>query len=145
MKQATCQKVINVTPPAAIIDNDSAVTNAIDTIGFRYCQIIVQLGATDIALTALKVQESDTDGSYADVTGLVFGAAGAPALPVDTMDDKLYAFNIDLRGRKRFLDLVITFGNGTVGGFVAAIAILFEGEELPNSASERGFEAELTV
>jgi hypothetical protein len=145
MKQATCQKVINVTPPAAIIDNNSAVTNSIDTTGFRYCQILVMLGATDIALTALKVQESDTDGSYADITGLVFGASGAPALPSATADNGVYAFNIDLRGRKKFLDLVITFGDGTVGGFVAAIALLFEGEELPDSATKRGLAAELTV
>jgi hypothetical protein len=141
----TMHKVINVTPPAAIIDNASATTNSIDTLGFRYAQILVMLGATDIALTALKVQESDTDGSYADVTGLVYGAVGAAALPIGTDDNGIFAFNINLKGRKRFLDLVITFGDGTVGGFVAAIALLGEAEEVPNSATERGFVAELAV
>jgi hypothetical protein len=145
MKQATCQKVINVTPPAAIIDNTSALTTAIDTIGFRYCQILVSLGATDIAMTALKVQQSDTDGSYADVTGLVYGASGAAALPIATSDNGVYVFNIDLRGKKRFLDVVATFGDGSVGGFVSILALLFEGEDTPRSATERGFAAELTA
>ena len=135
--QATKQFI--VTSPRAILNNDSWATNEIDTFGFRYCTIIAILGATDFALTALKVQESDTSGSgMADVTGLVYGAAGATALPVDTDDNKIFVFYIDLKGRKRYLDVVATIGSGATGGFIAILAQLSRAEESPNSLAERG-------
>lgn len=135
--QAT--KEFIVTSPRAILNNGSWTTNEIDTFGFRYCKIVCILGATDVALTALKVQESDTSGSgMTDVTGLVYGASGATALPVDTDDDKIFVFYIDLKGRKRYLDVVATIGNGSTGGFIAILAQLSRAEESPNSLTERG-------
>ena len=41
----------------------SATGQSIDCLGFDYCEIVAMLGATDIAMTALKVQESDDDSS----------------------------------------------------------------------------------
>ncbi|MBA3712445.1 MAG: hypothetical protein H0W76_08340 [Pyrinomonadaceae bacterium] len=147
MIQTQAFKIVPLTPPAAIIDNASLATAEIDTAGFSYCDVYVWLAATDIAITALKVQESDVSGSgMVDITGLVFGATGAPALPSATDDNKLYGFHIDCRGgRKRFLDLVATVGDGTVGAFVAAFAILSRAAEAPNTAAERGLAAELFV
>lgn len=128
-------KFVNVTPPAAIVDNASYTTNEIDTLGYDYCTIICSLGATDIAMAALKVQESDTSGSgYADITGATF----ASALPSATDDNKMYAFYIPLQGRKRYLDLVATAGDGTTGTFMSAIAILSRAEQTPSSATARG-------
>lgn len=137
-----------VTQPAAIIDNASATTAAIDTADFDYCEILVMLGATDIALTALKVQHSNaSDGSgdaYADITGLVYGtstniAGSTSALPSATDDNKIYKFEIDCRKTKRYLDLVVTVGDGSVGGFVAAIARLSRSNYAAITASEAGF------
>ena len=137
------EKLVSITPPAAIYDNASLTTASIDTLGYDYCTIYVYLGATDIAMTALKVQESDTDGNYADVTGLVFGtssntAGSTSTLPSATDDNKFFAFEIDLRGRKRYLDLVATCGDGTAGTYAAAWAVLSRAEEAPNTAAERG-------
>ena len=139
-------KFVAITPPGAIIDDASATTTAIDTKGWDYCQIVVLLGATDIAMTALKVQESNDDGStdtYADVTGLLFGAstnvAGSTStLPSATDDNKFFIFEIDLRGRDRYLDLVATCGNGSTGTYITAFAILSRGEEAPVTAAQRG-------
>lgn len=139
MHQIQGSKFFTVTAPEAIRNNSSYTTNEIDTRGFRYCTIVVQLGVTDAALTALKVQESDTTGSgFADVTGLVFGATGATALPTATDDAGIFAFYIDLKGRKRFLDVVATVGVGaSVGGFYTILAILEQAEEMANTLAER--------
>lgn len=140
-------KVVNVTPPAAIKDNASFATTTIDTFGFSKVAIYFALGATDIAMTALKVQESDDSGmaSAADITGAVYGASGAPALPSATDDDKIFGFFIDLKGRKRYLDVVATAGDGAAGTFGACTAHLYNGLQTQDDATERGLAANLIV
>lgn len=138
-------KIISVTPPAAIVDNASYTTGEIDTRGFDRLAIIVYLGATDIAMAALKVTESDTTGSgHADITGLVYGTSAdisgaTSALPSDTDDNKFFAFELDLRGRKRFIDVTATAGNGAAGTYAAIFALGFSREENLQSAANRGF------
>lgn len=136
---------VSVTPPAAIVDNASLTTSEIDTAGYDYCEVYVYLGATDIAMTALKMQESDTSGSgFADVTGLVYGtsagiAGTTSALPTATDDNKCFKFEIDLRGRKRYLDLVATCGDGAAGTYATAFALLSRAKDTPVTATERNF------
>lgn len=140
--QAT--KLAIVISPVAIKDNAAWTTNEIDTLGYDFLQIIFFLGATDIAVAELKVQESDTSGSgFADVTGLVCGTSTnadgvTSALPSATDDNKITLFEIDLRGRKRYIDLSATAGNGTAGSYAAAVAILSRAEKAPVTAAERG-------
>lgn len=144
MIDSQCNKFLQVIAPVAIKDDASWTTNEIDTKGWDYCTIVFSLGATDIAMAALKVQESDTSGSgFADVTGLVYGTSNntggsASTLPSATDDNKLFLFQVDLRGRKRYLDLVATAGNGTAGSYGSAIAILSRGELGPETAAEQG-------
>lgn len=146
MKIAQLHKLVSITPPAAIYDNASLTTASVDTRGYKYCRIVVYLGATDIALTALKVQESNDDGStdtYADVTGLIFGTSAntggsTSTLPSATDDNKFFVFEINLAGRDRYLDLVATVGDGSTGGYACAWAELYEGETLPDTAAEEG-------
>jgi hypothetical protein len=136
-------KAFNVTSPRAILNNTSWVTNEIDTKGFRYVTIYGILGANDIALTVWKVQESDTTGSgFVDITTpttlVAVGTTGDGRLPTGTDDDTIFGFFIDMKGRKRFLDVVATNGNGSTGGFIAIIALLSRAEEAPNTTTERG-------
>ncbi len=144
MIPAQSQKVVSVTPPAAIINDASAVTAQIDTIGYDYAQYYIYLGATDIAMSALAVTESDTDGSgHGNITGLIFGtsvnsAGSTSALPTADDDNDLFCFDIDLRGRKRYLDLTATIGSGSAGTYFTAFCILSRAEEAPNTAAERG-------
>lgn len=144
-------KFVAVTPPGAISDDATLTTAEIDTLGFDYAQIIVYLGATDIAMAALKVTESDTPGSgHADVTGLVFGTStntdgATSALPSATDDNKAFAFDIDLRGRKRYLDVTATTGDGTAGTYVTIFALLWRAEDTPTTAAQRGFAEVLRV
>jgi hypothetical protein len=135
----------SITPPAAISDNASPTTAEIDTAGYDYMQIFVVLGAMDIAMTALKVTESDTSGSgHADVTGLVYGTStdiggSTSALPSATDDNKCFLFEIDLRGRKRYIDVTATTGDGVAGTFIAIHALLTRAKDLPVTATERNF------
>lgn len=143
MIHAQHTKLVSITPPAAKVDNGSYTTASIDTNGWDYCKVTVYLGDTDIAMTALKMQESDTDGSYADITGLVFGtsaniAGSTSTLPSATDDNKFFVFDIDLRGRKRYLDLVATAGDGATGTYLTAWAELSRGKNGPVTAAERG-------
>ena len=137
-------KFVQVIAPAAITDNASFTTNEIDTLGFNYATIVFNLGASDIAMTALKVQESDTTGSgFADVTGADMSSAtdidgAATALPSATDDNKFVVIQMDLRGRKRFLDLVATAGDGAAGTFAAACCILTQSDVAPESVSAAG-------
>jgi len=144
-------KVVNVTPPGAIVDNASFTTTTIDTAGYDAVAIYFALGATDIAMTALKVQESDDSGmsGAADITGLVYGTSTDPdtaatsTLPSATDDDKVFGFYIDLKGRKRYLDVTATAGNGSLGTYGACIAVLYKAEQVPVTATGRGLGANL--
>jgi hypothetical protein len=137
-------KVVNVTPPAAIVDAASFSTTAIDTAGFGKLAVYFSLGATDIAMTALKLQESDDSGmsGAADITGCVYGATGAPALPTATDDNKVFGFFVNLAGRDRYIDVVATAGDGSAGTFGACTAILYNGDPI-NDATERGLAANI--
>lgn len=139
-------KFFSITPPGAIVDNASLTTATIDTLGFGYCRVFAILGATDIAMTALKIQESDDSGmsGAADVTGLVYGtstdiAGSTSALPSATDDNKCFAFEIELKGRKRYLDLVATCGDGAAGTYINVMCLLSRASDVPVTKTERGF------
>lgn len=135
-------KYVSVTPPAAIIDNAAVTTTEVDCSGWDHAEIMVYIGATDIAMTVLKVQESDTSGSgFADVTGLIGGTStdidgSTSVLPSATADNGFHVFHVDLRKRKRYLDIGATVGDGTAGTYIAISARLSRGEIGPDSVSD---------
>lgn len=144
-------KLVAITPPGAIVDNASLTTAEIDTLGFDYMQVIVHLGATDIAMTALTVTESDTAGSgHANVTGLIWGtsaniAGSTSTLPSSTDDNKFFVADIDLRGRKRYIDVTATCGDGAAGTYITIIGLLSRKEVGITTAAERGCQEILRV
>lgn len=137
------QKAINVTPPAAIKDNASFATTAVDTIGFGWVTFYISLGATDIALAALKLQESNDSGmsGATDVSGGDYSVSST--LPSANDDNKIFAIHVDCRGKKRYLDLVLTAGDGATGTFASVLAILGRPQISPSSATDRGLGGEL--
>lgn len=141
-------RYVQVITPAAIVDNASPATVEIDRVVngvvFDYVDVLVTLGATDTALTVLKMQHSDTTGAdFVDFPETVYGAANKPALPAATDDNKIYAFHINCINKKRFLKLSLTVGDGAAGGYVSALAILSRGKESPDSAAARGLAGEV--
>lgn len=149
-------KIVRVTSPAAIVDNASLSCLAVDRKGFDFARYVFYFGSMDIAVTALKVQESDTLtdsttlASAADVTGAIYGtsandAGGTSTLPSATDDNKFFTVEIDLKGRKRYLNPVVTLGDGAAGTYVAAWCELYRGENVPTSATQKGVSQNLRV
>lgn len=146
-------KTVLITPPVASVNNASALTTAVDCMGYDYCTFLVGIGVADAALTALKVQESDyaNMSGAADVTGLIFGtsadiAGSTSSLPASTNDNTVWRMDVDLKARKRYLDAVITVGNaGTTGAFCTALALLSRPETSKDTASLAGCAAILRV
>ncbi len=141
----TNKKIVLLTPPAAIVDNAAFTTATLDTLGFNYVEIFVAFGALDIAVAALKVQESDDSGmsGAADITGTVAGTdandtGSTSTLPSATADNTVFKFEIDKRGRKRYFDVSFTGGDGTAGTFAVVWAMLSRGEQDPTTAAQKG-------
>lgn len=129
--------------PQAIVDNTSWTSTVLDTAGLDGVTIYFTLGATDIAMAALKVQEANaiTDAttltSGTDISGADFSVAPL-TLPSATADNTTVAVFIPITGqRKRYINLVATAGNGAAGTYATAYA-LCSPIEVPNTATERG-------
>lgn len=118
----------SVSKHTASVAASATFSHEIDTAGFKYAAIDVVYSpftaATSSYASVLKIQESDSAGTgQADITGLsVTAGAGATT---GAAVGAVARFNIDLRGRKRYLTVVTSPGN-TVA--VASNARLSKGE-----------------
>jgi hypothetical protein len=127
------------------INGTAATTLSIDTKGYDHLDVVVQFGVVGAAaFDAFALQSSNTDASYAAVTGLTAsGSTGANRLPQATDDAKMAHFGVNLMGHKRFFSLVAD--PGAVDCLVSAVAVLSRGEETPNSMADRGFDIEFLL
>lgn len=140
-------KIVPVVNPAAIVDAAAFTTATIDTKGWDEALFVVHFGAMDIAVAAFKLQESDDSGmsGAADISGADFSVSPA-TLPSATADNTLFGIHVKLGGsRKRYMDLSLTGGDGTLGTFASAIVILGKGEANPATVADRGFNQLLYV
>lgn len=154
-------KIAALIRPQVITDNDDPVGAfgdanplSVDTLGWSRATIYFELGATDIAMTALGVYSGPAaasgadDATYSAVTGLqAEGTAGSGRIPTATDDNNFFKFEIDLKTDSigRFLALDATGGDGSAGAYMSAFCILSEPNEHPSTATERGVAWELTV
>lgn len=144
-------KLVNLTPPGALVDDASLSVLELDTLGWDYVTIVLMLGATDIGVTVCKLTDADVSAtSHADITGTVYGTATdidgtLSILPASDDDDGFFGWELDLKKRKRFIDAVITVDDGTVGGYYAVFAILSRGQQPPITVSARGFDGLVRV
>ncbi len=139
-------KTVGITPPAAIIDNAAATTAAINTTGFTKARIMVYFGAMDIAAAVLKVTHSDDSGmsGEVDIAGADFSVLPL-TLPSASDDNHFYAVFLDLRGKKLYLDLKLTLGDGSAGTYVTAWVDLYGAATAPDTAAERGLTQQAIV
>lgn len=145
MIQITQSKKVQLTWPGSRANNVTVTSASLDRSGYEYAVIRVMLGATDVGLTALKLQESDDNSTFTDVPGTDFSVSPL-SLPTSSNGNTLWEFQVDLRGgRKRYLKPVITVGNGTLGAFVAVNAELFRAEQTPITAATQGLAGLATV
>jgi hypothetical protein len=140
-------KFAQVTAPTAINDNTAYTTTTIDTLGYDELLFEIAFGAMDIAVAALKLQESNDSGmsGATDITGADFSVSPA-TLPSATDDNHFFGIHVRLGGqRKRYMDLSFTAGDGSSGTYASVNAILGRGEADPSTAATRGFTQLLTV
>lgn len=142
MIETQATKMVPIALPVAISDNAAVTTASVDTKGWDYLDVYVLFGAMDIAMAVAKLQMSNTDGSYADVTGGDFSVSPA-TLPSATDDGTFIAWHVNLVGKKRYFDVSLTTGDGAAGTYLCAFAILSRGEQAPSTAATRGIGQEL--
>ena len=118
----------------------SATSNSsgIDTLGLGDALFVVIPTTLDGAPTAVKVQDSPDNSAWADVSG-----AALSDFPGASDDGKRYAIFVSKAGtaHDRYLRLVYTQG-GSGSSTVTATAFFSNANEQPNSATDRGYEAE---
>ena len=131
--------VARISPSVAAGATHSA---EIDTYGADYVSVDVVYShftaATTSYATVLKVQQSDTAGSgQVDVSGLSV-VAGAGRTTGVGATGALARFNVDCRGKKRYLTVVTTPGNPAA---VATVARLSKIEDMPVEKNAAGVDA----
>jgi hypothetical protein len=97
------------------VTNGATVTARIDRLGFDHLSLDLVMGTADVVSNSpsvLKFTEGDTTvlTNASAVTELTGGTAtGNFTIPAaDTANPNAYRFNIDLRGRKRYLFLSVS-------------------------------------
>lgn len=143
MIEATTSKDVVSIYPQARLNNASFSAASVDRKDFDYATLEVTLGATDIGLTTFKLQEADDNSTWTDVPNGDFSISGT--LPASTNSNTLWAWDINLTGRKRYLRPVITVGAGSAGAYLTAKFKLFRAEQEPYNAASRNLAGVLEV
>jgi hypothetical protein len=139
-------KFAELIAPQAIAD-DAALTaaNYVDTAGWDWATCIFHIGATDIAMAALRMLEGDTTSPATEIAATNFAdttqvdwAGTAIGLPASTADNTYVVVQLDLRKRKRYLKAAATAGNGSAGTYLEATCILSKGEIAPITNTAAG-------
>jgi hypothetical protein len=113
----------------------------IDTLGFKVASIdvafekVAAAGTNSAVALVLKLQHGDSTSSYADLSGYVGGTSFTIPTPANTTADTVVRFDVDLRGKRRYLRVQAT-GNAT--GSVYSVARLGKPEDGPDTATEKG-------
>jgi hypothetical protein len=127
------------TLPTAAVGATATSTLTIDRIGFDHVSVsaIRASNASTVFASVLKVEESDDNSSYSDVTALVGDGAGGFTIPAvsDTNSAAIVQMDIDCRARKRYLKVSMTPGATATLGLVAGLS---KAEVAPTDATGKG-------
>jgi len=109
-------------------DDFSTEATGKDCSGYGRATFALSVGATDTTVD-LKVQESDDDSTYTDISGAAITQLGA------TDDNSCAVIEVDMRPgvRKKFLRAVLTVGDGTNGADTAVLLMLDQAASKPTS------------
>ena len=121
------------------VQTNGTHSHEIDTYGVDYVSVDVVYStfsaATSAYASVLKVQQSDTAGSgQTDLSGFTVSTTGNAGATTGNAG-AVCRFNIDCRGKKRYLTVVTTPGNPAT---VATVARLAKGEDLPVDRTSAG-------
>lgn len=125
--------------PAAAVGATATASLTIDTIGYDHASVTVlrASNASTVFANAVKVEESDDNVSYTNVTALVGGGVGGFSIPAvsNTNAAAVMKMDIDTRAKKRYLKVSYTPG---ASANVAIVGRLGRAEESPVSNSDAG-------
>ena len=126
------------TLPTAAVGATATSTLTVDRIGYDHVSVsaIRAANASTVFASVLKVEESDNNSDYTDVTALVGGGTGGFTIPAvdDTNSAAIVQMDIDCRARKRYLKVSMTPGVTATLGIVAGLS---KAEVAPTSAAEK--------
>ena len=138
MIHAQNHKVVAELPTAAVGATATA-TLTIDCIGYDHASVTVlrASNASTVFANVVKVEESDDNVSYTNVTALVGGGTGGFSIPAvsNTNAVAVMKMDIDTRAKKRYLKVSYTPG---ASANVAIVGRLGRAEESPVSNSDAG-------
>jgi hypothetical protein len=113
------------------------VTLTIDTLGYDHASVTVlrASNASTAFASVLKVEQSDDNSSYSDVSGLVGGTDFTIPAVSDTASAAIVKLDVDTKAKKRYLKVTAT---PAVSVNTVVTARLSRGEAAPATASEAG-------
>ncbi|MDH3636847.1 MAG: hypothetical protein OES09_00080 [Gammaproteobacteria bacterium] len=125
---------VAITP--ASFTNAATASGNVDTLGFDAMTLDVFMSTSDSTSnnpSVLKLSESDDTvvTNFADITAFVGDTAFTIPNAV-TSGDWAYKFNVDLRGRKRYIKTSVS---PTTTQVIAAVANLYVGDEAPGDTA----------
>jgi hypothetical protein len=135
------KSVVSLTAAAGLASNGTH-TVAIDCLG--YDLVSIDVGYRSIANTSapsvVSVKESDTDGSYAAISGLVQGTDYTLAGVANTATVNVTRVELSTKARKRYLQVAVTpSADATAAGSnntIVVAARLSKGEQGVDSAAD---------
>jgi hypothetical protein len=120
--------------PASV--GTSAVTLTIDTLGYDYASVAVlrASNASTAFASVLKIEESDDNSAYSNVSGFVGGTDFAIPAVSDTASAAIVKLDVDTKAKKRYLKVTAT---PAVSVNTVVTALLSRGDA-PTTADEAG-------
>lgn len=136
MIHAQNTKAVQVILPQSV--GATEVTGTIDTVGWKYATIVFNLdtAAATSVITTMSLGEASSDASYVAIAACEGGGATGPTFPTPSESaGTLVKYQVDLRGRKRFLEVGIA---STTARLLSVTAELSRGDIAPNTDAEAG-------
>lgn len=134
MIHSQMEKVVAAVPTAV---GTSAVTLTIDTLGWDHASVAVlrASNASTVFASVLKIEESDDNSSFSNVSGFVGGTDFTIPAVSDTASAALVKLDVNTLAKKRYLKVTAT---PAVSVNTVVSARLSRGENAPATASEAG-------
>ena len=107
----------------------STLTASFDTLGFSFAKILVLSTSTGALSTGTvnKIEEGDTTSSFATFAGVVSGTDWTPSTSTNATTLAKMQYNIDLRGRKRYLKVTMEHATTGLPSIVADLSLPSDG------------------
>ena len=136
MVPATKQVILNLSGSTSGV---TVLTGSVDTRGFGYISIAVLANSTAAVHTTVannSLEESDDNSTFTAISAAAPGTGFTPSTVTVVSSGPKIIYNVDLRGRKRYLK--VTVGLAATATGVGIVADLSRASDAPVSATVQG-------